>query len=97
DLPGHALDEDDGEEHRDGGEGRGNDGAAHLLGATDRGLAGTVAFFATAVDALEHHDGVVDEHANAQGEPTEAHDVEGDIGEVERGKRDHEADGDRQP
>ena len=74
-LAGHALDEDDGKEHRNGGERGGDDGHADFAGAADDGGDVIVALLATAKDAFEHDDGVVDEVADAEGEAAERDDV----------------------
>jgi hypothetical protein len=93
-LPGDALDEGDGEEDGDGGEGGGDDGAADLAGAAQGALVWVVALLSAAEDGFEDDDAVVDEHAGAQGEAAERHDVEVDAQEAHGGEGADDAQGD---
>jgi hypothetical protein len=94
-LPRDALDKDDGQEDRHRRQRAGNDGAAHFAHAADRRIGKAVAFFATARDRLEHDDRGVHEHAHAQRESAERHDVEGHAREVQWGEGDDQRGGDR--
>jgi hypothetical protein len=53
-----------------------------------------IAFLAAAEDRFEDDDGGIDEHADAEGEAAEGHDIEGDAEEVERGESDEQGHGD---
>ena len=93
-LAGHAFDEDDGEEHGDGGERGGDDGHRDLGGAAHDGGDGIVALLATAENTFEHDDRVVHEVADAEGEAAEGDDVERDARHIHRRKRREDRDGD---
>ncbi len=71
-LAGDARGEDHGEEDDDRRQGRGRDGHADLGGPGDDGLVGSLALLEMPVDVLDDDDGVVDEHADAQGQAVRA-------------------------
>ncbi len=75
-LAGDAGDEGHRYEHRDDGEGGGRHGEADLGGAFERSRHAVGAALHVAHDVLAHHDGIVDQHADRQREPQEAHEVE---------------------
>ena len=101
-LAGDALDEGQGQEHGDGGQGGGQHGAADLAGALPGrlGEGWPKVRFAVAGDVLQHHDGVVHQHAHRQGDAAEAHDVQGDVEGVHQHEggqhRDRDGHGDDQ-
>ena len=76
-LSGDSLHEDDGQEHGDGGQGRGDHRTRDLHRSGDRRIPRGLAPVAPAVDRLQHHDGVVEQHADPEREPAERHDVQG--------------------
>ena len=65
-LVDHARGECDGHKDADGGQRGGHHGAGYLLGALNRRPGRADAAPAQAVDVLQHHHGVVDEHADGQ-------------------------------
>ena len=103
DLPGHAVDEDDGHEHADGGQRGGGDGPHDLPGPLDGGLLGRHALGPQAVDVLDDHDGVVHQHADPDGQARHGDHVHGDPGEIhehqckEHGHGDGDAHGEGGP
>ena len=94
-LTGDALDKDHGGKDRDRGQGRRDHGHSHFGDPAHRRGGGVVALLAAAEDGLENDDGRVDQHPDAQREPSEGHDVEADAEEVERGEGDQDRDRDR--
>jgi len=68
-LTGDSLHEDDREEDSDGRERRCRDGGCDLTRAPVRCIENAVALLTASKDALQHDDGVVLEHAVAQGQP----------------------------
>ena len=88
-LPRDSLDEHDGQEHRNARERRRRHRRGHLVGPVHRGARERHALFAFAIDRLQHHDGVVDEHSNSQRQPSERHDVERNIEAVHEQERRH--------
>ena len=95
-LAGDTLDESHGGEDGDGGHGGGEDGCAHLFGASDGGGSGAVAERLSSGDGLEHDDGVVDDHAGAEREAAERHDVEADAEHLHAGEGNQRGDGNRE-
>ena len=95
-LPGHALDKHDGEKHRHRRQGGGKHGAADFSGASDGGRDHIVAFFAASENALQHHDGIIDQHPNTEREPAQGHDIEGHAKNVHRREGRHDRNGDGQ-
>ena len=97
-FPGGPVQVHDGQEDHDGGQGGAGDGPAHLAGPLHRGLGRGCARFEMAGDVLHHHDGIVHQHARAQGQPAQGHDVEREVVEVHQveggddGDRDGQAD-----
>ena len=73
---GEALDEQHRQEYDAGGQRARRDGARDLARAADGRLAGRIARGETAIDGLDHHDGVVDQHSRAKGESAEGDDIE---------------------
>ncbi len=90
---GDAVEVDD--RHEDGhrGQGGGADGPADLLGAADDRLHGA-GFVAVAEEGLQDDDGVVDEHADAQDQASQRHDVQLDVEEVHQHEGGDDGDGD---
>ena len=102
---GRHLSEEDGREAakkddrgKDGNrrQGASDDGRAHFSRALDRCGGAGPAFLALPVDVFEDHDGVVDQHAQAQRQAAEGHDVQGVAGEIHEpeGRDDAEGNGD---
>ncbi len=96
DLPRHALHEDEGEEDGDRRERRRDDSADHLPRPHDRGDGVAISALAKSRDRLEHHDRVVDEHADPEGESAEGHHVEGDVEDPHQQEGDGHRDRDRE-
>jgi len=94
-LAGNALDEHDGQEHRHGGQGARRHRRAHLAGALHHGAGQGQALLTPPGDGLEHDDGVVHQHADAQGQPTEGHEVQGHVELVEQDERRDHREGNR--
>ena len=95
-FAGDARGEDHGEEDGDRRQGRSRDGHADLGGPGDTGLVGSFAFLEMPVDVLDDDDGVVDEHADAQGQASERQQVEGVAGRVEGDEGGDDGQGDGQ-
>ena len=74
--PATPFHEDDRQEDGDGGQGGGDHRPGDLDGAADRGFARSLAAGMPAVDRLEHHDRVVEQHAHPERQPAERHDVQ---------------------
>src|SRR5262249_16195904 len=72
------------DEHRDERERDRKDGEADLLGALQRGLVRAHAAFDVAHDVLKHHDGVIDDEADRQGQRQQRHVVDGEAERVHR-------------
>ena len=90
-----ALEEGEAEEDGHDRQGRGQDGDEDLLGALDGRLARLHAPLPQAEDVLEDDDGVVDEHAEAQGQRPEGQHVERDLEGVDEVEGDDDGEGDR--
>ena len=75
-LAGDPFHEHDRQEDGDGGQGRSHNGAGDLHGALHRRFARALAAGVAAVDRLEHHDRVVEQHADPERQPAERHDVQ---------------------
>ena len=92
-----------GQEDDDRRQGRGRDGHADLGGADLGRLLGVLAHLDVAEHVLDDDDGVVDEHADAQGQAAQGQQVQGVAGEVEGdegrddGQRDGQADDQGRP
>ena len=86
----HGEWHEDGHEHQGGGD----DGGPHLVGGIDGGFAGRLAAFDVLGDVLEHHDGVVDHHADGHGKGGQRDDVERGVGQQEVDEGGDERDGD---
>ena len=97
---GETGDEDHGQEHGHGGQGAGSDRHRHLVAAGNRGGGGPFALVEPAVDALEHHDRTVDQHADSKRDAGQGDDVQGEAVEVHqsdrRQHRDRDGGGDDQ-
>src|SRR5262249_20001652 len=94
-LPDEATDERDRGEDGDGGERGGGDGAGHLLHRGPDRLATFLAVPQMAFDVLQHHDRVVDDPADRDGERAEGQHVERVVEEVQRDERDDDRERDR--
>ena len=65
-----------GNEHRQSGEGGGQHGGGDLLCAVHAGAHTVMALGSKAVDILQHHDGVVHDHAHAHGHAAQGHHIQ---------------------
>ena len=90
-----ALEERKAEEDGHRRQRRGQDGDEDLLGALDGRLSRFHPPLPQAEDVLEDDDGVVDEHAEAQGQRPESQHVERDLEGVDEVERDDDGEGDR--
>ena len=95
-LARDALDVDDRPEDAQRRERRGGDGALYLLGPTGRRHPGRGSQLAVPEDVLEDDDRVVDQHADAQRQAAQAHDVERHARGVHQREGPDHRDGDRQ-
>ena len=75
--------------------GRGDDRAVDLGGRVRGRLEPVLALALVALDVLEHDDGVVDQHADAEREPAQRHQVERQPAERHDDEGDHDRDRDR--
>ena len=91
---GHALHEDDREEHGDQRDRRRDDGEEDLLGAFDAGLLGRHAAFDADVDVLGHHDGIVDHQPDREHHGQHRQHVDREPGDVHQEERADERDRD---
>ena len=97
----HALHEDHGQEDGDGGERTGDEGAGDFVGTLPGGFLARQSAVVQSHSVFEHHDGVVDEHADAEREAAERHDVQRESAEVDEreggddGERDADGDDER--
>ena len=85
--PRHPAHEDHGQEYGNGGQGRGGDGQSDLLGRVSGRRLLLLALLPVPEDVLQHDDGVVHEHADAQREAAEGDHVQRKAAEI------HEAEG----
>ena len=81
-LSGDALDEDDRNEHADRGHGARDHRLADLAGAGLRGLDEAHPLLPFSLDRLEHHDGVVHQEPDPEGDAAQRHDVQRDARHV---------------
>ena len=51
--------------------------------------------FPHAKNILEHNDGIIDQHANSQGQAAERHDIERSVTEIQQGKGRNDRNGNR--
>lgn len=72
----HPLHEQQRKEHRQRGQRARGDRNRHFAGAFDRRLVGRHSAVAQPGDVFEHHDGVVHQHADAEGEAAKRHDIQ---------------------
>jgi len=79
DAPDDSTHQQHGDEHRDQGEGDGDDGEAYFRRSLERRLERAHAAFDVADDVLQHDDGVVDHEANRQRQCQQRHIVDGEI------------------
>ncbi|MCK7541395.1 MAG: hypothetical protein MZV63_66160 [Marinilabiliales bacterium] len=89
-----ALEEGEAEEDGHGRQGRGQDGDEDLPGPADGGLPRRHPALPQAQDVLEDDDGIVDEHAEAEGERPEGQHVERDPEGVDEVEGDDDGEGD---
>ena len=75
-LSRFLLDEEHRQEDRQGRRGGCDQGSPDFAGPLQGCIPGAVARFVSSVDAFEHHDGVVDEHADGEGEAGQTDHVE---------------------
>ena len=94
DLPGDTLYKEDGDKDDDGGQRGGEDGAGYLFCALNGGLAGRNAHAAQPIDIFNDNDGVIHQHANAQGQATHGDDIERNAAKIHQNKRRNHADDD---
>ena len=66
-----------------------DDRHADLAAAHHRGLAAVRALLPVPEDVLQHHDGVVHQHADAERQAAQRHPVEADVDLVEKDERRH--------
>ena len=85
-------------EHGDGGECRRRDGAGDFV-RPYRGGSGSVKplLLPVSEDVLQHHDGVVHQHSDPEGQSAQGHHVEAHIGQVAQRERSHDGNRDREP
>ena len=93
-LPGDARDKHDGQEHADGGQGRGRHRPRHLLRAGDGGLDDVGALGPQTVNILNDHHGVIHQHTHRHGKAGQGDHVDGHAGEVHQHDGKDHADGD---
>ena len=86
-LAGFVFEEHDGQEDGDGGRGRREQRAPHLLRPHERRLLRVHAPLAQPDDVLEHDDGGVEGHPHRERETGERNDVDGPPGSVEAEER----------
>ena len=91
--PGHERHRD---EHRHDGEGGGRHGQTDFGGALQGRFAAVEAAFHEAHDVLAHHDGIVDQHTNGQGQTQKAHEVERETIQPHRNEGGDDRGGQRQ-
>ena len=75
-LAGNAFDEDDGKEDGDGRQGGRDDRGADFACPFDRRLCQRHSALATPEDGLQHDDGIVHEHSDAQSESAQRHHIQ---------------------
>jgi len=92
---GHAPHEHQGQEHHDGRQRTGDDRRRDLIGAVHGGLLDRLAGLVNPVNVLEHDDGVVHQHADAQRQATQRHDVQRQVIEVQQGEGRDDGNGNR--
>ncbi len=85
---------EEGDERRHGGEGGGKDGQGDLGGAEFGRLFQILTELAMAMDVVQHHDGIVHQHTEAQSQTSKGEQVQPDPGKVEQveGQEDREED-----
>ena len=93
-FPGDAVHEHDGQEHTDGGQCGGRDGAGHLPGTGHRRLNGIGAVGAQPVDVLNDHHRVVHKHTHGDGQAGQGDDIQRHPGEVHEHDGKHQTQGD---
>ena len=84
---GHGLHENNRQEDHRGGQGRGNDGTGHLLGASLSRILEWFTLLPVPNDVLDHDNGIIDNQTNPQREATEAHLVQRQTAEIKQCKR----------
>ena len=94
DLSGEALHKEDGDKHADGRKRGGGDGAKHLLRTRNGGLPNGKALRPQAVDVFDDDDGVIHEHADADGKAGHGDDVHRDAAEIHQHERKQNGYGD---
>ena len=93
-LLGDTRDEHDGQEHADGGQGRGRHRPRHLSCAGDGGLNDVGPLGPQAVNILDDHHGVIHQHTHRHGKAGQGDHVDGHAGEVHQHDGKDHADGD---
>ena len=79
---GDAAGEGQGQKDGHRGQGGGGQGDGDLLGPVDAGVHPVVALGGPAVDVLQHHDGVVHDHAHPHGDAAQRHHVQGQVEDI---------------
>ena len=94
-FPRDPLHEGHGQEHRDGGERGGGDGPAHLPQPLQGGPRGGQPLLPQAVNGLQHHDRIVHQHPDSQGQAPHGNQVQGGAPEEhgEEGGQDRQGNG----
>ena len=88
-MPGHAAYKDEGQEHDQGGQGAGDYGGHHFAAALNGRFFGFHAGFAQPEDILQDHDRIIHQHAHAQGQPAQGHQVQGEPVEIHERESGH--------
>ncbi len=92
------ADPDDRHQHHDRGVGAGEDCEHDLLGPADDGVLELLPeLLIVALDVLEHHDGVVEQHAHPEDDAGQRHHVELETEQPHEGEGDEIGEGDRDP
>ena len=92
-LPGFLLDEDDGEEYEHRGQRGCQQGRPYLGHAIDGGAPALLAGSHVPVNVLQHHDAVIQGHADGKGNPGQGDHIDGAPADQQAEKRGQGADG----